>query len=84
MGDLYGIQCTALDTGRVWVVQRGHKTGPFETLAEAEKSAKKKNRIAKEKGVPMQFAAVPCDVDPWGLPIAKAVQAPGPEGDTKR
>ena len=77
----YGILLQARDTGHESVMLRGHQVGPFDTLAEAERSAKKKNRIAKTKGVPFVFSAVPVDVNPWGQPIAKVPHAnEGSEG----
>jgi hypothetical protein len=51
---------------------KGHQVGPFETIAEAEKSARKKNKLAAEKAPDLHFTAERVNVNGWGQCVERA------------
>lgn len=78
--EFFGIRCTSSRTGESWIMLRGHKVGPFDTLLEAEKSARKKNGHAAEKAPDLSFSAERVDVNGWGQCVErKATQLEGAE-----
>lgn len=68
----FGIRCRTSETGASWIMAKGHKVGPFETLVEAEKSARKKNRLAAERAPDLHFSAERVDVNGWGHCVERA------------